>query len=186
MEAMIDTQRLRLRPLEQRDADRIVEFASDLEVAKMLAEVPYPYTHEDAQNFLRRVYDAANAQTALVCAIDRYGLIGVAGLSCIQSIEGGTIATLGYWLGRPYWGRGYATEAVRALVAHGFQKLSLAGLKSGHFKDNHRSGHVLAKNGFRYAGEGPRPCLARGDDIAHVDVVLTRAQWEEFTARRAA
>lgn len=182
----IETERLRLRALEERDAEPIAELVSDFEIAKMLAQVPYPYTIEDARGFIRRAGLQMQEGSSLVYAIDREHLIGCVGLSEIQMIEGEKIATLGYWLGRPYWGRGLATEATRALVAHAFARLGFAGLKSGHFKENSRSGRVLAKAGFRYAGEGIKACMARGTDVPHIDVVLTRSQWEEFAARLAA
>jgi RimJ/RimL family protein N-acetyltransferase len=186
MEALIETERLRLRALDNGDADRIAELVGDYEVAKMLAQAPYPYGREDALRFLARARDRAADGSALVCAIDHKGLIGVIGVSEIQTIEGERIGTLGYWMGRPYWGRGYATEAARALVGHAFGALGFAGLKSGHFKENGRSGRVLAKVGFRYAGEGPKHCLARSAEAPHIDVVLTRGQWQDFAARQAA
>ncbi|MFZ1992170.1 MAG: GNAT family protein, partial [Alphaproteobacteria bacterium] len=125
----------------------------------------------------------------LNCAIELKampGLVGVIGLTGIRSIEGGRIAELGYWLAKPFWSKGIMSEAGRALVRHAFEDLDFAGLKSGHFKENHRSGRVLAKLGFRYAGEGLKHCLARNAETPHVDVVMTRAQWLDHTARRAA
>lgn len=184
MEALIETERLALRALEPRDVDRIVEFAGDYEVAKMLAEVPFPYTRGDAKSFIVRAADQAASGSAIVCKIDRYGLIGVIGISEIQFLEGARVGTLGYWVGRPFWGRGYATEASRALVGHAFGDLGFSAIKSGHFKENGSSGRVLTKTGFRYAGEGPKNCLARGEEVPHIDVELTRAQWQDFAAAR--
>jgi RimJ/RimL family protein N-acetyltransferase len=180
MEALIETERLRLRAIGTRDGELITRFLAEYDVSKMLATVPHPYTRAHLEEFLARDRAAAASQTSLVLAIDCGGLIGMMGLSDIQTIEGERTATLGYWIGRPFWGRGFASEAAHALVDHAFAQLGFAGLKSGHFKENPASGRVLAKLGFRAAGESLRHSLARNADVAHVDVVLTRARWEEL------
>lgn len=186
MEAILETERLKLRPYRIWDAARLAEYIGDFDVAKMLARVPHPYTQADARDFITQVgagvppFDAANF------VIDREGLIGAVGLSEPKQIEGETIMTLGYWLAKPHWRSGFATEAARAVVDHAFKDLGVAGLISGHFKDNHASGRVLTKLGFRYAGEGTKYCLARDEKVAHVDVVLTRADWAAFRTARAA
>jgi RimJ/RimL family protein N-acetyltransferase len=182
MEALIETERLRLRAIEAHDASRIIELLNDFEVSKMLATVPYPYTQAHFEEFLARDRAAAARQASLVLAIDCGDLVGIMGLSDIQTIEGGRIATLGYWVGRAFWGRLYASEAARALVDHAFAQLGFAGLKSGYFKENPASGRVLAKIGFRAAGESLKHSLARDADVEHLDVVLTRAQWAELAA----
>lgn len=188
MEALLETERLSLRPLATSDAQRIVDFIGDYDVAKMLARVPHPYTHADAQEFLGLCAEADRETPPknIVRAIDMGGLIGAIGLDGIRQIEGGTIGEIGYWLAKPYWGKGLMTEAARVFVRHAFEDLGVAGLKSGHLKENFRSGRVLAKLGFRYAGEGPRYSRARNADVAHVDVVLTRAQWLAFNLARCA
>jgi RimJ/RimL family protein N-acetyltransferase len=184
MEALIETERLRLRAIEPRDAELITKFLADYEISKMLATVPHPYTRAHFEEFLAGDRAAAANRTSFVRAIDAEGLVGMMGLSDIQAIEGGRIATLGYWVGRPFWGRGYASEAARALVDHAFARAGFAGLKSGYFKENPASGRVLAKIGFRTAGESLRHSLARGADVEHFDVALTQAQWAELAAGR--
>ena len=152
----------------------------------MLARVPYPYSLADAQQWLGSVPQRSKAGLSVNWALDVDGLIGVITLGEIREIEGGKVAELGYWLAKPYWGKGYMTEAGREMVRYAFETLGFAGLKSGHFKENYRSGRVMAKLGFRYAGEGTKHCLARNAEIAHVDVVMTRAQWLEHASKRAA
>jgi RimJ/RimL family protein N-acetyltransferase len=176
----IKTPRLLLRAPVPQDAETIARLLGDYDVAKMLATAPHPYARADADDFIAREAARRADGTAEIFSVEQGELIGMIGLAEIQAIQGERIATLGYWLGRPYWGRGLATEAVRALVRYGFEALRLAGLKSGYFKENVRSGRVLAKAGFRYAGEGARHSLARRGEVCHVDVVLTRAQWAEF------
>ena len=188
-DGIIETARLRLRAPQLSDAERVAEFIGDFDVCKMLATVPYPYSLKDAHTWLGAHEARTCAGEIFNCAIDLKGLqgvIGAIGLTGIQMIEGGKIAEFGYWLAKPFWGKGIMTEAGRALLKHAFERLDFAGLKSGHFKENFRSGNVLAKLGFRYAGEGLKYSLARKAETPHVDVVMTRAQWLDFTAKRAA
>jgi RimJ/RimL family protein N-acetyltransferase len=186
MEDTIETERLRLRPAAAADARAIAKFIGDYEVCKWLSSVPYPYTQDDAKEWLGASRGLAARGEIVNRVIDFGGAAGAIGLSSIKTIEGGRVAEFGYWLARPHWGKGLMSEAARAFLAYAFDGLDFAGLKSGHFKENYRSGRVLTKLGFRYAGEGMKHCLARQADVAHVDVVLTRAQWLEHAAKRAA
>jgi RimJ/RimL family protein N-acetyltransferase len=184
MEAPLETERLRLRPLDKSDAERITEFIGDFDVTRMLTRVPHPYTLKDAHEYLSGNAEREQRGVSFTRAIDQDGLIGVLALGDIRAIEGEKIAEFGYWLAKPYWGKGLMTEAGRAFLRHAFEEGGIFGLKSGHFAENYRSGRVLTKLGFRYAGSAPKHCLARGEDVDCVDVVLTRAQWREFMARR--
>jgi len=186
---IIETERLRLRAPRPGDAERITEFIGDWDVAKMLARVPYPYALEDAHTWLNAQPARLAKGEAFTRAVElksAQGVIGMIGLHDVLQIEGAKIGELGYWLAKPYWGKGLMTEAGRGFVRHIFEELEFAGLKSGHFKENFRSGQVLAKLGFRYAGENLHYCLARKTDVPHVDVVMTRAQWLDCMGRRAA
>ena len=89
----------------------------------------------------------------------------------------------GYWLGQPHWRMGYATEAVRRLVAYAFDELNAERVLAGWFHDNPRSGNVLAKLGCKPSAFEKRHCLARGMDIGCNIVLLTR---EAYAGRRAA
>lgn len=184
----IETERLRLRAPAMSDEARIVEFIGDWDVVKMLATVPYPYGLKDARTWLLPQKVRRASGDTLNYAIElkaKPGLIGMIGLTGIRMIEGGDVAEFGYWLAKPYWGKGIMTEAGRTLVRYTFEQLKFAGLISGHFKENFRSGQVLAKLGFRYAGEGLKHCLARKAETPHVDVVLTRAQWLDHKTGRS-
>lgn len=173
--AGIRSKRLALRPVERRDASRIVEALADYDIARNLATVPHPYTPASFEDFLERQEALGNPRRPFI--IVERDVIGMVGLSDIHESDEAH-ATLGYWIAKPFWGRGFATEAAGALVEHAFTALGFTALKSGHFKDNAASGRVLAKLGFRYAGENKRHSLARGEDVAHIDVLLTRRDWE--------
>ena len=85
-------------------------------------------------------------------------------------------AELGYWIGKPYWGHGYATEAVRALIAHAFDTDGFAYLRAGHFADNPASRSILRKVGFVADGQETRDCAAREDTVACFTYRLGRAE----------
>ena len=110
---------------------------------------------------------------------DRDGgeLLGVVGLAPhADRVE------FGYWLGREHWNRGIATEAGRAVLSYAFGAAALTRIVSGCFEGNGRSSRVLEKLGFAVTGRSSRPCLARGQDVPHVDMALTRTVWSASAA----
>jgi RimJ/RimL family protein N-acetyltransferase len=84
-------------------------------------------------------------------------------------------AELGYWIGKPYWGLGYASEAVRALIIHAFERDGFDYLTVGHFTDNPASARVIAKFGFVPQGRQVRDCAARGTKAHCLTYRLERA-----------
>jgi len=83
-------------------------------------------------------------------------------------------AEMGYWIGKPYWGLGYATEAARAIILHAFQKEAFGYLTVGHFRENPASARVIAKLGFERSGELLRDCAATGSKARCLTYRLTR------------
>ena len=154
---MIRTKRLVLRELQPADAQRIAALGGDWDVASMTGRIPYPYSADAAQHWLAGV-----AAGEVVFAIDHLGeLIGICGYA---PLDDGS-AEMGYWLGKPYWGKGYATEAARALINYGFGKGGVTRFTCSHFTDNPLSARVVAKLGFRAVGLGKGWCEARQQDL---------------------
>jgi RimJ/RimL family protein N-acetyltransferase len=157
--AEIRTDRLILRPLARADARRIGMLSRDRDVARMVTQMPYPQTDIGAEGFILIMEARARLGNDHVYAIDLpgEGPIGV----CGAHGHGEAGVEVGYWLGRPFWGKGFATEAARAVtsVARGLDR---GPVTAGHFVDNPASGRVLEKVGFVYTGEiAPRFSLAR-------------------------
>lgn len=177
--APIVTERLTLRPYEQRDRARLVALANNWRVAKNLSLMPFPYTERHADEWLGKQAGFWDSRSSYPLVIALNGeQIGGIGLDVREHSQW----ELGYWLGEPYWNRGYASEAATALVRFAFEKLKVERIVAGHYADNHPSGRVLTKLGFRYTVEAMRHCLARGTDVKCLEMTLTRDAWARVTA----
>lgn len=161
------TERLLLRPGWIEDAPALAQAIADRAIVTRLAHAPWPYRLEDAEAFLGGSRDPRYPDF-LIFARTRGAprLIGGIGLRRTENAE----AELGYWIARPYWGLGFATEAGRAVVNMARDSLKLPKLVAGHFTDNPASGRVLAKLGFRPTGRTiARRCVARDADLPCVE-----------------
>jgi RimJ/RimL family protein N-acetyltransferase len=143
--AVLATQRLILRAPRCEDSAAIAQLANDIRVAGNTARVPHPYRVEDAEEFIAAV-NRNEDEASFAITRDRT-LIGVCG---VDSREDGP--EIGYWLGVDYWGQGYATEAVRALIDHAFGELGYEALLAGARVSNPASRRVLQKCGFQWTG----------------------------------
>jgi RimJ/RimL family protein N-acetyltransferase len=159
------SERLFLRPVFAEDWQAVYHGIRDERVVTMLARAPWPYRKAHARDFVMRMPDPAYPRFAItVPAEPGAPLIGIAGL---HDEAGET--HFGYWIARERWGRGYATEAGRGVVAMA-RALGHTRLHAGHYLDNPASGRVLRKLGFAETGEiRPTECRGRGGEL-----VLTR------------
>nr|WP_225896852.1 GNAT family N-acetyltransferase [Brevundimonas goettingensis] len=151
---VIETRRLVLRAPAPQDAPRIAALANDRDIARMTCRMPHPFGTGDAEDFVIAVagQDPAKANTFLIEHED-LGPVGVIGM-----FEDGDVAPeTGYWIGRDFWGRGFATEALEGAMVWASRKWKRRALVAGHFADNAASGRVLEKAGFLYTGETRRP-----------------------------
>lgn len=166
----IQTKRLVLRPPALSDAARISLLAGDYDVASMTGTIPHPYSEQQAAEWIESV---TAGEEGVVLGIEHNGqLIGCTGYRAF----GDDHAELGYWIGKPYWGQGYATEAVGALIAHAFDMDGFDYLTAGHFVDNPASERVIRKLGFAAKGGEVRECAARGAKTHCMTYCLDRAQ----------
>lgn len=166
----IRTERLILRRPRLRDAPRITALLNNYEVTKNLARVPYPYTLNMALDWLIRQKSEWSPEsiTFAICE-KRMGLIGFCGTH-----RESQAAEIGYWLGQPYWGKGYMSEATRAVISWYFANSGANRLISGVFYFNHASLAIQRKFGFVETGIGKRICLAQNAEIDHIETELTR------------
>ncbi|MGE0180586.1 MAG: GNAT family N-acetyltransferase [Sphingomonas sp.] len=144
------TPRLLLRPGWKEDAPQLMAAIADERIVCNLAQAPWPYRLADAEVFLTRERKAHEASCLIFLRTQGAPrLIGGIGFGRMPEREE---PEFGYWLARPFWGLGYATEAGRALIANARESLRLRRLVAGHFLDNPASGRVLAKLGFKATG----------------------------------
>ena len=142
----IETERLRLRQPSREDIGSIAALASDWEVAKQTQRIPHPYSALDAEQWIDSVMaDESTEIDLIVTLVARQSVIGAIGLAPTRFGEG---SELGFWIGKPYWGQGYATEAAIGLVEYAFGELGLAQIVAGAFPENRASCRVLEKVGF--------------------------------------
>jgi RimJ/RimL family protein N-acetyltransferase len=142
---VLATARLVLRAPRRSDVKAIASFANDRRIAANTARIPHPYGIEDAEQFIA----AVNKREGEACFVIMLECAPI-GVCSVDLREDGP--EVGYWLGVPYWGRGFATEAVRALIDHAFGDLEHETLISGARVNNPASRRVLEKCGFQWTG----------------------------------
>jgi RimJ/RimL family protein N-acetyltransferase len=171
---------LLLRPPEAGDATTVVLLMNDWDVVKNLSRAPFPYGEEDANTFIGRQEEGRVKATDFAFAITRKSDDAFMGVCGVHLRENGF--ELGYWLGKPYWKQGYATEAGGEVLAFAFRNLRADRIWAGWFHDNPKSGHVLRKLGFRPDGADERNCLARGHSVYCNLVTMSREDWQRKAA----
>jgi [ribosomal protein S5]-alanine N-acetyltransferase len=148
----LQTERLILRPYSPQDAAALLPLIGAREVAATTLRIPHPYTEEHVREFLAKAQaDLASGDVLRVAIMlsESGTLCGGSGLMIERDHNR---AELGYWIGVPYWGKGYATEATRALVRYGFENLKLNRIYASYMVVNAASGNVLRKLGMKYEG----------------------------------
>ncbi len=150
-ESTLTTARLVLRPFTPADAPAVQRLAAAAEVAATTATIPHPYPEGAAAAWIAG-HEAARAEGrsldwAITTAAD-----GVVGAIALRPSLAHLNAELGYWIGVPYWRRGYASEAAAALVRHGLRGLLLKRIHAHHMSANPVSGRVLLAAGLRWEG----------------------------------
>jgi len=148
----LETERLLLRTLTSDDSDRIEELAGDYDVAKSTLNIPHPYPKGSAVQFIDNILISEKNNKIAMFAItlkESRLLIGLANLNLAASHKRGELA---YWVGKQYWGKGYGTEAVEALLEYGFNQLNLNRIFAASFTSNPGSWRVMEKIGLKYEG----------------------------------
>jgi RimJ/RimL family protein N-acetyltransferase len=175
MDVTLVTDRLLLRPPRPGDAPRLARFLDNLAVSGRLARVPHPYREADAEWWLSSWRaDRPAAETGFTLDLPGEGLVGHCGFHL-----DGDEPVIGYWLGEPFWNRGLMSEAAAAIIRWYFETTEATHIESGVFASNAASLAVQRKLGFVEIGVSMRHCLARREELRHIDTRLTRARWDE-------
>jgi RimJ/RimL family protein N-acetyltransferase len=160
------------------DATRVELLAGEREVAETTAFIPHPYPPGGATAWIATHDPAAAAGVEYTYAItDHSGPVGAIGLRPLR----GERENIGYWIGRPYWGRGYATAAAQAIMLLAFELLDLEGVTASHLVRNAASARVMEKCGMRLLRHERRDHRGVLEDFCVRGI--TRDEWESAMAR---
>lgn len=170
----LETKRLLLRAFNLADAKAIQQLAGDKDIADNTANIPHPYEDGFAEKWIERVTQEVNNGAKLVYAItfkNDGALIGT--ISMILHNETNQ-TEFGYWIGKPFWNKGYCTEAATVFLDYVFNTLKLKRLTACVFKWNKASSNVLNKLGFTCIGECTKYIAKWNKNIDFLDYELVR------------
>jgi RimJ/RimL family protein N-acetyltransferase len=176
---VLETERLVLRRPTLADVKAIVRAINDRRIAQNTARIPHPYAASDAEDFVNFVGNQPQDTNFL---ITRDGeVIGGVGIDL-----GSGAPEIGYWLGVPFWGEGYATEAARAVIDYTFEEFGSAELRAGARVVNPASRRVLEKCGFQWTNVELRRVLSLGCSVPVDRFRLDRGVWLSLKSWRNA
>lgn len=149
---MITTERLVLRLFQTSDAETVVKLCNNYNIYKSTMYLPFPYSLDDALSWIEFHYDNLIEDFSYEFAVtnkETGELYGAIGLSNKKDFNQGELA---YWIGEPYWGKGYATEAAQAILQFAFEEKKLHKVFARYFSSNPASGKVMEKIGMKQEG----------------------------------
>jgi RimJ/RimL family protein N-acetyltransferase len=147
---VLETKRLTLRAPRLEDAKTVTALVNDRRIAENVARIPHPYRKSDAESFIAGA-NKPNGEAVFLITLRDETIIGACGLT-LQDKE--QAPELGYWLGVEHWGKGYATEALHAVIDYAFADLEHPALSAAARVTNPKSRRVLEKCGFQWTGVG--------------------------------
>jgi RimJ/RimL family protein N-acetyltransferase len=169
---VLETARLVLRAPRLDDAEALAALVNDRRIAENTARIPHPYTLADAESFIAQVNRAAGEATFVITLADGT-IIGGCGVGTLS----GPDPEPGYWIGVPYWGRGFATEAARAVIDHAFGDPGCERLQGRARVSNPASRRVLEKCGFQWTGVALTRVRALASSVPVDRFRLDRGLW---------
>ena len=158
----LTTPRLVLRGLRAGDLDAVLHLAGEPAIAATSMSVPHPMTRYRAARWIgahRRSWHAGRGVTFAICLRQNDGLIGSIWLALRREDRP---PRLGYWVGKPYWGQGYCSEAAQETVRFGFEQMHLEQVYAVYFTRNVASGRIMRRIGMRHVEHRPRAVRYRG------------------------
>jgi RimJ/RimL family protein N-acetyltransferase len=143
---VIETERLILSQLKEEDLPFVTEYLQDKIFSDVTSNIPYPYTGEHARFWMKMSRESFENNTGYTFAVrNKEGqILGAIGLHDRDDDK----AELGYWMGKPFWNKGYVTEAATALIDFGFNELQINKIYATYFLDNPASGRIMEKIGM--------------------------------------
>ena len=177
----LESERLILRKPAMKDAVEMTGILNNREVLKYMYRMEYPYRMEQAEEKIESILEMENGFGLGITLRDSRTLIGYVGLQGLHKIDDYTSAGLEYWLGKDYWGKGYASEAVSRVIDHGFKKMKMEIVYAHVFSPNEPSKNLLLKLGFKEDSRirACEKCRADGDWMDDVRYELYKKGWKK-------
>ncbi|MCF7809137.1 MAG: GNAT family N-acetyltransferase [Candidatus Marinimicrobia bacterium] len=179
----LKTRRLLLRKFQRSDAPQVQALAGARSVARSTLLIPHPYEDGLAEAWIdthQSNFDAGTGLIFALCGLKSDELIGAMDLTISTEFNH---AEIGYWIGEPYWGNGYATEAAETMLTYGFTELNLNKIFAHYMTDNHASGRIMQKIGMEHEGTMKQHVLKWGEykDIAWYGILSE--SWRDRQSR---
>ena len=173
---ILTTKRLILRPWEESDAEELFRYASDPDVGPAAGWPP----HKSVEESREIIRDVLSKPETFAVVLKETGLpVGSIGFHHNDLAQKDDEAELGYWIGKPYWGRGLIPEAGREMLRHAFLDLGLQRVWCGYYTGNDKSRRVQEKLGFRYQWTSSSVTVRQMNEVRRGVVNrITREEWE--------
>ncbi len=169
-----------LRPLRKSDVPVFHPLVTDPQVARFLPSLPDPYPIEEGYTWVRSTHRLARQREAFTLGIESRedrAIVGIIALMHVNWVD--RVAELGYWVGRPYWRRGYGFEATQLMLRFAFRELKLYRLFARVIASNSRSAGLLQKAGFVPEGISRKERQVGGRRLDELRFGLLRAEWHQ-------
>ncbi len=178
---VLETERLVLRAPHIEDVAAVAELANNRRIAEMTANLPFPYKSSDAHAFVETLAAVPDSATFAVF-LKGEGRMSFVGMVSYGRRPPEPAPEIGYWIGEPFWGRGIATEAVRAVIDYAFSETGVALLLGSARVVNPASRRVLEKCGFQWSGVGLCRVKALRASVPVDQFQLERRTWASIRA----
>ncbi|HKK47270.1 MAG TPA: GNAT family N-acetyltransferase [Balneolaceae bacterium] len=176
----LETERMQLRKPVAKDIPHIVNYAGNPKIEEMTLNIPHPYHEKDAISWINLAYEGFEDNSRYNFVMDlkpNKGIIGCIGLEINTRFNR---AELGYWVAEPYWNQGYASEATKAILRFGFEKVGLHKIYASHYSKNPASGKVMIKNGMKKEGKLKEHVLKANQYLSVIQYRLTRDEYQRL------
>jgi [ribosomal protein S5]-alanine N-acetyltransferase len=174
----LESERLILRRLEWKDAALVYEYMQERDIAYNTLVIPYPYPEGAAEEWIGRTQELGDKGQDFTFAVTRKAdslFMGACGIGLNPEHRR---ADIGYWLGKPFWGQGYMSEAARRVIQFGFEELDLNRIYAAYFTRNPASRRVMEKAGMTYEGAHRQMFLKWGEFVDVGVCAILRAEWK--------
>ncbi|MCB2155611.1 GNAT family N-acetyltransferase [bacterium] len=178
LQPSLETRRLILRPFALTDAPEVQTLAGEREIAETTLNIPFPYEDGLADQWIRtHRRDFEQGRVAIFAIVRQSDGLLIGAIGFVLTLNHGH-GELGYWIGRPFWNKGYCSEAAEEMLRYGFEELNLHRIHAHHFTRNPASGRVMEKIGMQHEGR-MREHVKKWDHFEDIEIYgILRSEFE--------